>query len=99
MSIPAERAWLFWDVDPNAIDWKRDRRYVLGRVLERGRLADVEWVISQYGLEGVLEFFRAGAHPEISAATRSFWRAFFRDGDEWQDTSSWRKTSAAPWIY
>jgi hypothetical protein len=97
--VPAEHVWLFWDVNPDAIDLVRDRRYVLGRVLERGRLMDVRWAVSQYGLEGVRDFFRAGAHPELSRRTRCFWRAFFKKtGDEWPDASSFRKHSAAPWI-
>jgi hypothetical protein len=99
MSIPVEHRWLFWDVDPSAIDLDRDRRYVLGRVLERGRLVDVRWVVSRYGLEGVHEFFRAGAHPEVSRATRSLWHAVFTDdGDEWPTQPSSRSPSAAPWI-
>ncbi len=99
MSVPEEHAWLFWDVDPKAIELVRDRRYVLGRVLERGRMRDVRWVVSEYGIEGVLAFFRAGAHPEISRATRGLWRAFFNDeGDEWPTPPSWRTNSVAPWI-
>jgi hypothetical protein len=99
MAIPIEHAWLFWDVNPNSIDIVRDRRYVLGRVLERGRLTDVRWVISRYGLDGVRDFFRMGGHPELSRRTRAFWRAFFRETrDEWPNASSFRKHSAAPWI-
>jgi hypothetical protein len=99
MSVPAEQEWLFWDVSPAAIELGRDRRYVLGRVLERGRLADVRWAVSQYGLDGVKAFFRAGGHPELSRRTRAFWRAFFNEhGEEWPDGSSFRKTSSAPWI-
>ena len=99
MSVPVEQAWLFWDVNPDAIELARDRRYVLGRVLERGRLADVRWAHSQYGTDGVREFFANGGHPELSRRTRAFWRAFFKvTEEEWPDASSSRKTSAAPWI-
>ena len=99
MSVPAEQAWLFWDVSAAAIELGRDRRYVLGRVLERGRLVDVRWAVSQYGLDGVKAFFHAGGHPELSRKTRAFWRAFFNEREEeWSDGSSFRKTSAAPWI-
>jgi hypothetical protein len=99
MSVPVEHEWLFWDVDPGAIDLARDRRYVLGRVLERGRMADVRWVVSEYGTEGVHEFFRAGAHPEVSRATWSLWRAFFNESDsEWPTVPDWRNNNAAPWI-
>jgi hypothetical protein len=99
MAVPAERNWLFWDVDPNAIDLLRDRRYVLARVLERGRLSDVRWVVREYGLEGLHEFFQSGGHPELSRATVALWQAFFDErGDAWQTSASWRKSSAAPWI-
>ncbi|HEY1534244.1 MAG TPA: hypothetical protein VGF76_09500 [Polyangiaceae bacterium] len=99
MGVPAERRWLFWDVEPDAIDLERDRRYVLARVLERGRLADVRWAAQVYGLDGVHEFFRTGGHPELSRATVGLWRAFFNEqGDPWPNPTSWRKTSAAPWI-
>ena len=101
MTVPEEQRWLFWDVDIVAIDLGRDRRYILGRVLERGRMIDVRWAVSVYGLDGLREFFRQGGHPELSGATRSLWRAVFADdeGEQWQDPASWRKTSAAPWIY
>jgi hypothetical protein len=36
--------------------------------VQRGRIADVRWVVSEYGFDGVREFFRAGAHPEISGS-------------------------------
>lgn len=99
MPVPAEHEWLFWDVDPDAIDLARDRRYVLGRVLERGRLSDVRWAVSQYGIEGIDEFFRAGAHPEISRATRALWQAVLGErAREWPRPPAWRHDNAAPWI-
>ncbi len=99
MAVPAEHRWLFWDVDPDAIQLERDVRYVLARVLERGRLADVRWAVGVYGLDAVHNFFRSGGHPELSRATVGLWRAFFNDtGDAWPNPTSWRKTSAAPWI-
>jgi hypothetical protein len=99
MAVPCDQAWLFWDVNPDAIELARDRRYVLGRVLERGRLADVRWALSHYGADGVREFFLQGGHPELSRRTWAFWRAFFqRTEDEWPDASRSRKNSAAPWI-
>lgn len=99
MVVPVEQRWLFWDVDPAAIDLERDRRYVLARVLERGRLADVRWAVGVYGVDGVQAFFRNGGHPELSRATVGLWRAFFNEsGEPWPNPTNWRKTSAAPWI-
>lgn len=97
--VPAEHRWLFWDVDPDAIDLPRDRRYVLARVLERGRLCDVRWAVAVYGLDAVREFFVEGGHPELSRATVALWSAFFgQQGDKWQNASEWRKSSSAPWV-
>lgn len=99
MSIPAEHRWLFWDVDPDAIVLERDRRYLLARVLERGRLVDVRWVVRACGEEAVHQFFREGGHPELSAPTLALWRAFFNEtGDAWPSPATWRKSSSAPWI-
>lgn len=97
--IPAAQRWLFWDVDPQSIELERDRRYVLGRVLERGRLSDVCWAVAAYGLSGVRDFFEAGPHPEVSRRTLSLWRAVLgAEGDAWPSASSWRQSSTAPWI-
>ena len=99
MVVPHEHRWLFWDVDPDTIEFDRDRRYVLARVLERGRLSDVRWVVGIYSLDGVRDFFRSGGHPELSRPTLALWRALFNEqGEPWQTSASWRKTSAAPWI-
>ena len=38
MGVPDELSWLFWDVDPWALDAERDAYTVLTRVLEQGRL-------------------------------------------------------------
>jgi len=49
LAIPASSRWIFWDVDPDAIDLARDANGVLARVLERGCLDDVKWLIQTYG--------------------------------------------------
>lgn len=96
--VPHEQRWLFWDVDPDALEPERDKRYILARVLERGRLADVRWAVEVFGLEAIRNFFKAGGHPELSRRTLALWTAFFDDQGPWLTSSSWRQTSAAPWI-
>ena len=97
--IPKEMDWLFWDVDPNALDLERDSEYLLGRLLERGRLQDVRWALRTYGLDRIHRFFRESGHSELSGRTLSFWRAFFRAEDEiWKTPPSWRVNSSAPWV-
>jgi hypothetical protein len=99
MQVPDEHSWLFWEVDPARIDLERDVDYVLCRVLERGRMADVRWVIRHYGFERIRVFFESRHHAELSAPTLSLWRAFFGVSEgAWPSPPSFRSSSAAPWI-
>jgi hypothetical protein len=96
--LPTELHWLFWDVDPALLDLEEHRRFILGRVLQKGRLADVRWLIRRYGEAAIHEFFRSSGHPELSRRTLAFWRAYFAAQEEkWQSPPSWRRSSAVPW--
>lgn len=98
-SPPRELEWLFWNVDRRDLDLERDAKLILARVLERGRLEDVRWLVRTYGVPRIHEFFRAGDHPEIGRRTRLFWRAALRaQGESWPERPVWREDSNAPWI-
>ena len=45
---------LFWDVDSETIDEQTHRRYVIGRVLERGELSDLRKVVAHYTMPVVV---------------------------------------------
>ena len=91
-------AWLFWDVDVALLDTEGDDIYILARVLERGRMADVEWLLKHYGTDRIRRFFEEAGHPEISGRTRSFWQAFFKtEGETWARPASFRADSSIPW--
>jgi hypothetical protein len=97
--LPPARRWLFWDVDVDGIDVQGALGAILPRVLERGRLEDVEWALATYGEDRVHAFLRDVGHVELSPKTIAFWRAYFRAGDEpWKDPSACRPSSSAPWI-
>jgi hypothetical protein len=99
MQIPEEHAWLFWDADLEGIDLQRDAVYVLRRVLERGRMADVRWVYGYYGPARIRGFFEAGPHAELSPKTLALWRAFFGVPEGiWPSPPNFRSSSSAPWI-
>ena len=46
---------LFWDVDRETIDDDRHRRFIIGRVLERGQLSDWRNTRKRYGLELIVQ--------------------------------------------
>ena len=91
--------WLFWDVDVDAIDLDAHAEGILARVLERGRLADVRWVIDRYGMDRIHRFFRDVGSPELSDRTRTFWRAVFQAKEEqWAEPPAWRRNSSPHWV-
>lgn len=97
--VPASHRWVFWDVDAGKLDTLRDERFIVPRVLEFGRLAEVRWLIATYGLEGIHRFLRDVGHPDLSERTLRFWRAALKAKDEtWASPPAWRKSNAAPWI-
>ncbi len=97
-ALPSEVQWLFWETDPSLLDTETNRRDILARVLERGRLVDVAWARHCYGEAGIREFFLAG-HPEVSDKTRHFWQLVLEaEGEEWPELSRSRASSTAPWI-
>jgi hypothetical protein len=90
---------LFWNVDLDAVDVDRDVDFVLTRVLERGKMADVRWVIRRYGIDRIHRFFRAAPRPELSRRTLQFWRVALRaKGEKWPEGPAFRRLSSAPWI-
>ena len=44
---------LFWDIDPANLDYKTKARYVIGRVVMYGAIADWKAVLNYYGPERV----------------------------------------------
>jgi hypothetical protein len=90
--------WLFWDVAFDSLDSDQHPCYMLARILEQGRLRDVQWALATFGDDRIHGFFRDAAHPEITRRTRNFWRAFFRaEGETWAQPPDGRKSSGVPW--
>jgi hypothetical protein len=88
MPLPSSLHWLFWEAVAETIDVERDADYVIPRILEFGRLADVRWGLQAYGAERIHRFLRDVGHPELSPRTLAFWRAFFRaEGEAWQTSN------------
>ena len=52
---PQFSQWLFWDSDPEKIDYRQDASYVIRRVFDRGRLEDIAEALRVYPLSLVKE--------------------------------------------
>ncbi|MCC7387122.1 MAG: hypothetical protein IT384_35140 [Deltaproteobacteria bacterium] len=99
MRLPKKLKWVFWEVDFDDLDSEEDADYILGRILEFSRLAEVQWAIATYGMDRIHHFFRESGDPELSERTIQFWRAVFRaEKEPWRSPPAWRKTSSVPWV-
>jgi hypothetical protein len=97
--LPSAWRWLFWDVDFDALDARADSDSIVARVLEHGGLSDVRVLLELYGEDCIHDFFQRVGHPDISARTTAFWRAFFEaEAERWASPPDWRKSTSAPWI-
>lgn len=45
---------LFWDVDPNSLDWEKDIALIITRVLERGTIEEWRTIEQKYGLDKIV---------------------------------------------
>jgi hypothetical protein len=70
--VPAELAWLFWDVDPTTIDLHRHREYVIERVMTRGNWLAMRWLIDQVTDEDLAAFLHKRGH-RLTPRDRAFW--------------------------
>ena len=53
--LPEELRPYFWDVKFEEIDLEKSYIFVISRVLDRGRIDDVKWLLKNYGAEKIKE--------------------------------------------
>lgn len=70
--IPTELAWLFWDVDPVQIDLQHHRDYVLERIMSRGDLFAMRWLITHVE-KPILADFLQRRGERLTPRDRAFW--------------------------
>jgi hypothetical protein len=44
---------LFWDVDRSKIDWSKNKKFIVQRVLEYGLMKDWQLIYSCYGIDNI----------------------------------------------
>ncbi len=55
MDKPTLSKQAFWDVDMDKIDYKKNARYVVEKVIERGKAEDFDSILAFYGFGKVKE--------------------------------------------
>ena len=88
---------LFWDADPSDLDFDRNRRYVVQRVLERGTVNDLRVVFHLYGLSQVIATAKSLRTLEPKAL--SFIACVANEPREHFRCYTQKQSFQAPWIY
>ena len=70
--ITVELAWLFWDVDPGAIDLVGHRDYVIERIMTRGDWRAMRWLAEHVEKSELAAFLRRRGHV-LTPRDRAFW--------------------------
>lgn len=68
---------LFWDVDAKELDEKEHAPFIIRRVLSRGDVPDVRWILKRYGRDTVASAARSDR--DLDDRSRNFWTRFFDD--------------------
>jgi hypothetical protein len=74
-SLPAGVNGLFWDIDPRTLDLRRNARFIIGRVLDYGDAAAVNWLRRNYSedeIRSVVAQARGLAHKTLAYWNRHF---------------------------
>ena len=61
------RAILFWDTTVDKIDWDKNKRAIIQRVLERGNKIEIEELISFYGKKTIKKIVKLIKNSRFSA--------------------------------
>jgi hypothetical protein len=53
---------LFWDLNPELLDWEKSKKTIITRVLERGNLNEWNCIIGIYSLNQITETLKEVSH-------------------------------------
>ena len=96
-AIPNLRPTLFWDTDPGSIQWDKNYRFVIERVLERGTFEEWQEIKQYYGLEKIKE--AALQARWLDNTTLSFCSNYFHIPKEQFRCYILKSLNPAPWVF
>lgn len=74
-TIPERIKRLFWDVGKKNIDIKDHRSFIIRRIMDFGNLDDVNWMLTAYTSDEIIEVVKKGRGLSRKSAT--FWSIYF----------------------
>ncbi len=62
---------LFWDVNPEKLDWQKDKQFMIERTFDRGGMKDDLEIYRQYTLESIID--EAKKNKNMNNVTHNFY--------------------------
>jgi hypothetical protein len=75
MPLPEALRSYFWDVKFEDLEIKNNAFLVIKRVLDRGNLSDIKWLIRTYGKKEIIRVVTQA--KDLSRPTANFWADIF----------------------
>lgn len=69
--IPESFRTYFWDIDFEKLDVKKSAHLIIKRVLDRGNLSDIRWLLNTYGQDSIKRVVLET--KDLSRPTGNFW--------------------------
>lgn len=66
---------LFWDVNPEKLDWKKNSRFIIERVMVRGGMKDVKVVMNLYTRAEIIDALKKSR--DLDVVTHNFCSNYF----------------------
>ena len=71
--IPEQAAVFFQEYDFNSLDVNKDKILIIGRILELGDLAELQWLFKTYTVKEIREFVKLRGYRALSSRAFNFW--------------------------
>ncbi|HEY5407947.1 MAG TPA: hypothetical protein VIJ92_12710 [Ginsengibacter sp.] len=66
---------LFWDVNPDKLDWEKNSRFIIERVMVRGGMKDVKIIMKLYKRQQVIDAIKKSR--DLDRITHNFCSNYF----------------------
>jgi hypothetical protein len=74
--IPSNLKVLFWDCDLRLIGTRKHKLFVISRILEKGDIHAIKWLVNRYGISEVINICLKSS--QVSPKTKHFWGLFIQ---------------------
>jgi len=88
---------LFWDTDPGALDFEKNARWIIARVLQYGDLGDLRKLVAFYGWERIEKEMLQVRY--LDKLTLNLLSVLFKIPKEKFRCYTWQQSNPAPFPY